>query len=132
MTMMALRPPANPGPLTMTLVLDSQVFLFSAELVEDCGDHSQVVSATAKTIDSAEWRVDKCPPTAAEISVGITYVGVHSQAPNHPYNATLTVTDSQGNLLQPHPPYQNPMRVPGETGPADNPTDMGRFGVVVA
>lgn len=131
-TTMALKPPSLPGPLTVRLVLDSHVYLYSVEFAKDCGDHTKIVAPSSKTIDEAVWlEVDKCPPNATDISFGVTYVGVHSEAPNHSYVAELAVLDAAGDPLQPYDGFHNPLRVPGQTGPKDSPADSGRFGVVV-
>ena len=116
-------------PVTVTLSVDSQVFLYSATLRENIGDHTGVVPPSSKTVDTATWT--GVGSHGGSISLDVSWVVIHNATPGRPYHAIVTVTDAAGAQLQPRNGSSNPTRVPGQIGPAGNPTDFGHQGVFV-
>jgi hypothetical protein len=130
--MLFLKPRPDREPLSVRLTVDSHVYLYGAELMQDCGGHSKVVAVSTKGLDSAAWSaVSRCSADATNISFGVRYETVYTEKPGHRYTIELAVLDSQGVPLDAYDGSQNPCRDDGEIGPAGNPTDMGRFGVFV-
>jgi hypothetical protein len=129
MTMVFLNP--GNGPLKVTLTLDSTVYLYSAELYQDCGANTALVPGS-KTEDTAEWTgITPCPPDAPSISFAVRWEGVHNVTPGQLYTAELIVEDAGGARLLAQEGSTNPTLIPGQIGPASNPTDFGRVGVFV-
>ncbi|MEJ2818444.1 MULTISPECIES: hypothetical protein [unclassified Caulobacter] len=116
-------------PVTVTLSVDSQVFLHKATLGEEIGAHTRLVPLSAKTEDTATWTGLVSHDDV--ISLDVSWVVVHNATPGRPYVATVTVTDAAGNLLRPRKGSANPTHVKGQIGPAGNPTDFGHQGVFI-
>jgi hypothetical protein len=129
MTMVFLNP--GNGPLKVTLTVDSTVYLYGAELYQDSGANTLLVPGS-KTEDTAVWTsVAPSPADAPSISLAATWEVVHNVTAGQLYTAMVTVQDAAGVLLQPQQGSANPTQVPGQIGPADNPTDFGRLGIFV-
>ncbi len=116
-------------PVTVTLSVDSQVFLHKATLRENVGAHTGVAPWSTKTVDTATW--ENIVSHDGAVSLDVSWVVIHNATPGRPYVATVTVTDADGNLLEPREGSENPTEVEGQIGPPDNPTDFGHQGVFI-
>lgn len=120
------------GSLNVELTLDSHIYLHQAELILDSGVHARIVPVGLKDAHTAVWRQlgsDAVAQTPLSFSIG--WRAIATDKPGIPYDATITVRDVRGVLLETFPSTENPSRWRGQIGPADNPTDVGQVGVKV-
>jgi hypothetical protein len=132
MTIVRLRRSPSPGPILVTLEVDSSVYLYSADIDPDPRARICRLSRS-KTENSATW-TDQISFDQAdqEVKILVHWVAVDSVNPGRPYKATLAVLDSSGALAPARPGFANPLDVSSRIGPASDPTDMGRVSIIIS
>lgn len=129
MTMVYLQASGGAGPVAVSLELDAHVELAMAKL-EQPGNPAKPVPPTTKTKSKATWSMSAVGQQEV-IVFSIDWLGIAPQAAGQAFDATLTVADAQGALLQPYAGSDNPTIEGGQIGPAENPTFAGTLGVAI-
>ena len=132
MTTVRLKRISSPGPILVTLAVDSSVYLYSADIDPDPRARICRLSRS-KTENSATWTDQiSFDQGDQEVKIRVNWVAVDSVNPGRPYKATLAVLDGSGSLAAPRPGSANPMDICGRIGPASDPTDMGRVSIIIS
>ena len=132
MTTVRLKRISSPGPILVTLAVDSSVYLYSADIDPDPRARICRLSRS-KTENSATWTDQiSFDEGDQEVKIRVNWVAVDSVNPGRPYKATLAVLDGSGALARAKPGFANPIDITGRIGPASDPTDMGRVSIIIS
>jgi hypothetical protein len=130
MTTIRLRRSSAPGPIMVTLAVDSSVYLYSADIDPD---PRACRLSRSKTENSATWTDQiSFEQSDQEVKICVSWVAVDSVNPGRPYKATLAVLDGSGALAPAGPGFANPVDICGRIGPASDPTDIGRVSIIIS
>jgi hypothetical protein len=121
------------GAFSVELTLEPHVYLHDVNLALACGARTTTVPQAYKDESSAVWRqVDTAQVAAGAIQFGVAWLAIANASPGAFYTAILTLRDTRGALLGSGTRSKNPARVRRQIGPANDPTDVGHFGVRIA
>lgn len=119
-------------PLCVELAIDPQIFLYEAKLVQDCGLHRRALPISYQSECSAIWRhIEPCRSQRGEVALEVRWISIAPASPGSQYRATLSVRDARLELLHDGMPIFNPAWRTCQIGPAHEPTDHGRFDIVI-